>query len=64
MLLIMHNNYVAEILQNGFKKGDKICVSRRLMEDTLEFRITPFPFHGLNNEHPWYSKVEEIRRTG
>ena len=55
---------VAEILQNGFKKGDKICVSRWLMEDTLEFRITPFLFHGLNNEHPWYSKVEEIRRTG
>jgi len=55
---------VSETIHDNFTKNEVLAISRWRMHDTDPFVIMPILFHGLNPTHPFYSRVEEIKKNG
>ncbi len=53
---------IKETLQHGFTKGERLMISRWVMRDTHPFYIAPLLFHGLKKSHPWYTRIEHIKK--
>ena len=55
---------ISETIHDHYTKGEVLAISRWRMHDTEPFIIMPILFHGLNSEHPFYNRVNEIINSG